>query len=262
MHRIDFWHCLPVCGRQNRLTVVYLSSLLLLSFVCLMLLPSDVQAQNRRSTIQGNLLKHDKKLIHFGIALGFNRSRFQITHSDAFTFHDTIKVVESSWSPGFNVGIVSDLHLNENIHLRFIPTLIFTEKDLEYTEIEGTSEVFRTATIESIILGFPLYLKFKSDRIFNNYRFYAIAGARIDWDLASNSEARKRFDIVKLNRFDFVAEYGVGLEFYFPLFIFAPEIRFTHGLGNIHTPTPGLRDSNVLNKLRSRGFFMVFQFEG
>ncbi|OWY22728.1 PorT family protein [Sphingobacteriales bacterium UPWRP_1] len=221
----------------------------------LLCLPLLAQAQK-------NMPNHDNKRLHFGISLGFNSSKFRITHSDAFTYHDSIKVVDSPRATGFNVGIISDLHLGPHAELRFIPSLIFTEKNLRYTLLDGEQEAQNKKTIESIILGFPVSLKYKSDRFFDNFRFYGLLGGRFDWDLGSNSKARKANDIVKIDRYDVSVEYGVGLEFYFPLFIFSPEIKFATGIPNLHVPTDGLQFSDVLGKLRSRGVFLTLQFEG
>ncbi len=226
------------------------------AFVSLILFTSNF------AQAQLNMPDHENKQVHFGIAVGLNWSNFKITHSEDFINHDTIRVVESPRSPGFNVGIISDLHLGKRADLRFIPTLIFMEKDLIYDE-QFTNEIRETPqTIESITLSFPLYFKYKSDRFFNNFRFYVLGGVRFDWDLGSNSKARKAFDIIKLDRYDAAVEYGFGLEFYFPLFIFSPEIKFNHGFPNIHVPTDGLRYSNVLQKLQSKGVTLTLQFEG
>ncbi|MEZ4885159.1 MAG: outer membrane beta-barrel protein [Chitinophagales bacterium] len=214
------------------------------------------------SQAQLNMPGHENKNLHFGIAVGLNWSNFKVTHSEDFINHDTILVVESPRSPGFNVGIISDLHIGKRADLRFIPTLIFMEKDLIYDEKFASEVVETPQTIESITLSFPLYFKYKSDRFFNNFRFYVLGGVRFDWDLGSNSKARKAFDIIKLDRYDAAVEYGFGLEFYFPLFIFSPEIKFTSGLPNIHVPTDGLRYSNILQKLQSRGVTFTLQFEG
>lgn len=228
-------------------------------FLCtifLLFLVMQAQAQKK------NMTKHDSKIIHFGISMGINNSQFAITRSSAFAQHDSIKVVDSPRSPGFNVGIVSALHTGKHGEIRFIPTLVFAEKDLRYTEynIEGDDETNKT--VESIIINFPLSYKYKSDRFFNNFRFYVLGGGRFDWDLASNSKARKALDIVKIDRFDVAAELGLGLEFYFPMFIFAPEIRISHGLLNTHVPTDNLRYSEVLQRLRSKYITISLQFEG
>ncbi|MBK8678980.1 MAG: PorT family protein [Chitinophagales bacterium] len=234
-----------------------------LSIFCALLL-SLFLANNQLSQAQPNLQNHDRRKIHFGISLGTNLSRFAVTHSPDFAFHDTIKSVQSSRSGGFNVGIISDFHMGKRTDLRFIPSLVFAEKKLDYIELspDGGPNLATNKTIESIMLTFPLSVKYKSDRFFDNFRFYVIGGGRLDWDLASNSKARKALDIVKIKPVDFAVEYGLGLEFYFPLFIFSPEIRFSNGLNNIFTDTPNLRYSEVLGRLKSRAVMITLQFEG
>ncbi len=243
MRGTNLWNLFHLYGHK-------IIGLVLISF----LLPLLAEAQM-------NLPNHDRKKIHFGIGFGLNSSKFQVVHSEEFTQHDSIKVVESPWSPGFNLGIISNLHLTKRLDLRFIPTLIFAEKDLSYTEIRESSDTTFTRTIESIYIDFPLTFKYKSDRIFDNFRFYALAGIRFDWDLASNSKKRKAV-VVKVDQFDIVAEYGLGLEFYFPLFILSPEIKLTYGIPNVFVDTPDFQYSNVLDRLRSRSIMFTLQFEG
>lgn len=244
MERINVWHLFDLCGRK----IVFCA--------CFLLLTSGLFAQQ-------NLENHDKKLIHFGMSLGFNQARFAITHSEAFIHHDSIKLVNSPSSPGFNIGIISSLHMSKRFELRFVPTLTFAERDLIYNEVHTFDrDTTIKKTIESIILAFPLSVRYKSDRFFDNFRFYVHGGLRFDWDLGSNSEARRANDIVKIGGTDVVAEYGFGLQFYLPLFIFSPELKISHGLFNNHVPTDGLRFSDVLGKLKSRYFMVSFNFEG
>jgi hypothetical protein len=57
-------------------------------------------------------------------------------------------------------------------------------------------------------------------------------------------------------------EYGAGIQFYLPYFIFSPEIKFSHGIGNVLLYNRSLQESTVLEKLLSRGFTLSFHFEG
>ena len=247
MYSTNLWYLLHLHRRQIGKWLVLL----------LVLMPASASAQLH------NLAKNDKKKIHFGISFGIPINRFSVTQSDLFLYNDSIKVVESPNKPGFKVGIISDLHLGDNADMRFIPSLMFAEKHLIYTEIAPGDDVKTDKTIESIILSFPLSFKYKSDRFFNeNFRFYAVGGVRFDWDLGSNSKARKANDIVKIAPFDFLAEYGVGTEFYFPLFILSPEIRISNGIPNLFVPTENLRYSDVLQRLKSRYITFSIQFEG
>ncbi|MCB0516798.1 MAG: porin family protein [Chitinophagales bacterium] len=211
---------------------------------------------------QKNLADHDYKKVYFGFLMGYNSTRFDIEHSADFINNDSIKVVESPTTPGFNLGIISNLKLAKRLDLRFIPTLVFAEKKLRYTEITNFADSTFTNTIESIYFDFPLSLKYKSDRFNDNFRFYIMAGIRLDYDLASNSKKRRANDIVKLGKYDWSGEVGFGFNFYFPMFIFSPEIKIARGLNNVHVPTDNYRYSEVLGALRSRTITVSIQFEG
>ena len=203
-------------------------------------------------------LKYSKKPYHFGIALGYNISDFKVQHSETFLTSDSIFTAESSRGPGFNLGIISNLKISKRVDLRFIPSLVFAEKRLEYAMLENTSQ---TKTIESIFMSFPVSIKIKSDP-HRDFRMYGMAGINYTYDLASNAEARNAEDQVKINRNDFSAEMGIGMEFYFPYFIFRPEVKFSHGLINVHSRDTNLQFSDVLQNLLSRAITFTVHFEG
>ena len=202
--------------------------------------------------------KFQRKIFHFGITLGFNRSTFKVNHSESFFYHDSIMSVESKNGPGFNLGIVSNLRLGKHFDLRFVPTLVFAEKNLEYQIFDGS---FANKKIESIYVDFPFLLKFKS-KPYKEMRVFVIAGAKYSMDLASNSKARNAEDLIKIRRHDASIEYGFGFEFYFPFFIFSPEFRFSQGIYNIHSLDNKLQFSDVLKTLFSRAFTISIHFEG
>jgi hypothetical protein len=45
-----------------------------------------------------------------------------------------------------------------------------------------------------------------------------MGGAKIDMDLASNAQARKADDMLKIERMDYGMEAGIGFKFYYPSF--------------------------------------------
>jgi hypothetical protein len=51
-----------------------------------------------------------------------------------------------------------------------------------------------------------------------------------------------------INNTNFSVEYGFGVDLYYPLFKFSPEIRFSHGLVNLLSP---------VNNVYSRGLQSV-----
>jgi len=176
-----------------------------------------------------NMPEHDGKLYYFGLTFGLNFSQHRMRYDPSFAATDTFKIIQPYWSPGFNLGLMANLRLNRVVDLRFIPSLAFAEKRLRYST--PRAETVEDRGIESIYLHLPLQAKIKSDRI-NNFRFYALAGGKFDYDLAANARSRRRDEFLKVTPADLGYEIGMGFEFYYPNFIFAPEIKLSQGLKN------------------------------
>ncbi len=210
------------------------------------------------SFAQLNYRDFSQKELYFGITLGYNSSKFKVKHSQEFNYHDSINVLNSSYGPGFNLGIISNLKLGEYFDLRFTPALSFAEKNLDYRLVEDQTA---KRTIESIYLNFPLTVRYKSDPV-QDMRVYVLGGVKYGLDLASNAEARKADSQVKVGRHNISAEFGGGLQFFFPLFIFSPEIKLSHGLLNVHARDRNLQYSNVIDKLFTRTILISLHFEG
>ncbi len=228
----------------------------IVALIGLLLLPLFTKAQK-------NLTSIDNKKLHFGILVGYNSSRFTIIHSPEFAFHDSIRVVESPNAAGFNVGIISNLRLSKRFDLRVIPTISLVERTIRFNELRDDGNFNDLDNIvESIFLDVPIGVKYKSDRFVDNMRFYVLGGGKVGWDVASNSKKREANDILKLAPIDLGIEYGFGFEFYFPYFMFTPEIKITQGIRNVHQPTDGLQYSDVIQQLRSRVLTFSLQFEG
>lgn len=214
--------------------------------------------------IELNLADHDEKPYYFGIILGYNRSNYNVTHHPYFLQRDTVRVVESQNSGRIHLGIMANLQLSRHIDFRFYPLhLIFSEKKFNYTqkfpnEAEPTIE---KQNVESIVMSFPFQFRLKSDRI-NNFRVYTLAGMKYDFDLASNAGARNAENVVKVKKNDFGVETGLGFQFFFPYFILSPEIKFSYGLGNVHSRDESLRYSNVIDRMNSRMILFSLHFEG
>ncbi len=198
-----------------------------------------------------NQEEHDDKPYHFGINLGYNKSHFSFTHHPEFLERDTIMDVESINSTGINLAWLVSFRMSDHFDLRLHPLdLTFSEKAFLYTE-NYTPDTVVTKKVQSITLSFPVHVKFSSDRI-RNFKVYTIAGAKFDYDLASNAGARKAEDLIKLKRSDLSLEVGMGFHIYFPFFVLSPEIKLSSGLSNLHSRDPDLRYSNVIDKINSK----------
>jgi hypothetical protein len=206
---------------------------------------------------------HDAKPYYFGITLGFNRARFQTEQHPRFLQYDTVQVVEPLNSGGFALGLHATARLTNRFEARFNPQLMFTERSLFYKlkypdPLDGVDV---TKKVESVIFSFPFQVKFNSDRI-GNFRVYMLGGVKADMDLAANARARRAEDLVKLEKSDYGIEAGIGFNFYFPSFIFTPEIKISNGLRNIHSRDKNLKYSNVLDRIQSRMIVFSIHLEG
>jgi len=224
----------------------------------LMLLAQSLLAQPRDL----NLYDHDSKPYYFGITLGFNMSRFQTELHSKFLQNDSVYIAEPVNSNGFALGLLATSRLSDRFQLRFNPQLLFTERSIYYKlkHPEG-GQTDITKTVESVIVTFPLQVKLQSDRI-GNFRVYMMSGIKGDIDLASNARAKKADDLVKIKKYDYGFELGLGFNFFFQSFIFSPEIKISNGLGNIHSRDERLKYSNVFDKIQSRMVIFSIHIEG
>jgi hypothetical protein len=210
-----------------------------------------------------NLYDHDSKSYYFGITLGVNLARFQTELHSHFLENDSVYVAEPVNSGGFTLGLSATGRLSDRFELRVNPQLMFIERNifykLKYPDFDGLTEV--TKNVESVIMTFPFQVKFNSDRI-DNFRVYMMTGVKADIDMASNARSKRADDLVKIDKYDYGIELGLGFNFFFPSFIFSPEIKISNGLRNIHSRDENLKFSNVFDKIQSRMIIFCIHLEG
>ena len=249
-------YCIFVFWRYNNsFTSSYMRLRIIIILFFLFTLPVAVSAQRHAL----NMIDHDEKQYYFGITFGINMSEYRIQYSNAFAQTDTFKKVQPKWSPGFHVGLRGNLRLNKYFDLRFVPSLSFAEKRLEFNTPGGDSVQIRS--LESVYMHMPLQLKFKSDRIYN-FRFYALGGVKLDYDMASNARSRRGDEFLKVTPTDYGYEIGVGFEFFNYNFIFSPEIKLSEGLGNQLYRDKSLPLTNAIDQLRTRMIVISIHLEG
>ena len=208
--------------------------------------------------------EHDYKPYYFGISLGISKAGFKTHLHPSFLEQDSIQVAEPLNNGGFNLGLLATLKLSNRFELRFNPQLMFTERNFYFKLLHADpydNSLVVTKKVESVITTFPLHFKFNSDRI-GNFRVYMLGGGKFDIDLASNAKARKADDMIKINRFDYGIEAGVGFNFYFPSFILSPELKISNGLNNLHDRNDKLNYSRVLEGIQFRMIMFTIHLEG
>jgi hypothetical protein len=246
MQTTHFWHKQHLYRRQ----IILCSLLLLVGF-------------SANAQWEENMPEHESKKYYFGITLSGNSARFQLDHHPQFLLKDSVSTVLPVSKGGFGLGLLATVRLMPHLELRANPNLIFANRGinyyLKYPRVGDSS--WQEKLIESIYMSFPVQLKFSSDRI-NNFRVYILGGGKYDYDLASNSQRRRADDLVKIVKGSFGFEAGVGFNFYFPSFIFSPEIKISNSFRNVHSRDPNLIYSNVIDRMQARMIVFSIHLEG
>jgi len=210
-----------------------------------------------------NLQRFDVKTVHFGFSLGLNSASFAV-HRRPIQQQDSLLTLDVINQSGFNLGIVTDLHIHEYLNLRFLPTLVFGQRNMEFKFRDERGDIYlQERAIESTYLDFPILLKYRSKRL-NNFAAYFIAGWKASIDLASNENVNNSDiaeSIIKLKRNTSSAEVGIGTDFFLPYFKFAIEAKMSYGLQDvlIHDNT---ELSNPIEKIVPKMFIVSLLFEG
>lgn len=157
------------------------------------------------------------------------------------------------------MGLMGNLRLSKFVDFRFIPNLLFAEKAIKTKGL--LSELEESRSIESIYMQLPLQLKFKSDRI-GNFRFYGMLGGKFDYDLAANARSRRQDEWIRVSPIDVGAEIGIGFEFFYPNFIFAPEIKLSQGFINTNYQDKKIPLSNAIDRMTTRMIVISIHLQG
>ena len=229
-------------------------------------------------TVVKNLTTFDDKRLHFGFSLGLNTLDFNIDHYSTMVDNpkfapeilvngtpivasDKIRADISTLTPGFTVGIITNLRLSESLDLRFLPGMSFGERKLTYNipvvSTSGTTDYF---SIKSTFLDFPLLIKYKARRM-NNQRPYLIGGVAYRIDISKSGKE----DLVRLKPFSSYLEAGMGWDTYLQFFRLSTELKFSFGLSNILDNGPKASELQVytdaFSRLSSNVFTLSFHFE-
>jgi len=223
----------------------------------------QLHAQEKKEQIK-NLPKFDLQYYHFGFVLSLNTSNLIIDFKEPSPQDTNLIAIKNLSKSGFNLGMVASLDLSGNWHIRFIPTLTFSERALEYTFIleDGSTEKIQK-DINSTYIDFPILFKYRTNRM-NNTAPYVLLGAQFSIDVASQKDVdntNAKDIIIKLDNTNFSGSAGVGVDFFLPYFKFGIELKANIGIKNL------LIDDNTnfsapLESLRSQSIMLSFTFEG
>ncbi|MFN8335585.1 MAG: porin family protein [Cyclobacteriaceae bacterium] len=198
--------------------------------LCLMLAAGVAHAQKFKWAPRNNPNYDDRKWT-YGFLIGLHTTSYQIKYADNFVTEDmdTVHSVIPDWKPGFSLGFIVNYRVNDYLDIRLTPEVAFYEHTLRYNYTDGTHQ---DQLVETTMVEFPFLLKYKSMRR-GNVRMYVVGGAKPGIEASGKKELENISDGLEVKNLNMSLEAGIGLDLYFPLFKFSPEIRFSRGVSNI-----------------------------
>ncbi|MBO8438820.1 MAG: PorT family protein [Bacteroidetes bacterium] len=230
----------------------------ILTTVALIMSGASINAQKRKIERTPYV---DQKIIHFGFSLGVSTQSLKLVPNGEMNEYGEIWMAQvSSFSPGFNVGLLCDFYLCPYLNLRLVPSFYFGNKTVTFRE-EFSGEEIKT-DVKSNYINVPIELKYSAKRI-NNYRPYIMIGVAPSFDVS-----KKKGELLRFKTYDTYLEIGLGCDIYFPFFKFIPELKFCFGLQDILQRKRGdLKDpldykyTASIERARSNMVVLSFYFE-
>ncbi|MTI30940.1 porin family protein [Xanthovirga aplysinae] len=258
MQNFNLWNKLYIHGQKIG------AFLFLLLLVC----SADGYGQNVKTT---NLPNYDNRWLHYGFQIGLHTAKYQARYADAFIEDQqdsdlrALGAVMGPLRPGFSLGFIVNLRLHDQFDLRFLPQVSFDEYQLSYIPKDPDSEYPNPLPVDQTTVEFPLLLKYKSIRR-GNTRMYLIGGVAASVLASNNKKEEINFEEeLFVKNTGLSLELGVGLDQYFPLFKFAPELRYSLGLTNVLGDASEIPDelffSKPLKSLKIHKLTLYLNFE-
>ena len=202
----------------------------------------------------------DKPLFHYGFYLGFNNNSYKVAYKPSIFNNSEIEV---SSSVGFNVGLIADLRLHNNVNIRFEPGLISNSKTLTFNHIIGPENT-KIRETNATYLHLPIVLKLSANRL-NNIRPYLLGGISYDYNFSSD-EGNNNDNFAgsfRTSTNNYMYEVGIGVDFYLRYFKFSPSIRGLFAINNetIYDNTSPSQWTDPIGFLGTRGIFLHLSFE-
>ncbi|WKK85850.2 porin family protein [Marivirga arenosa] len=208
-----------------------------------------------------NLPNYDDALIHYGFYLGGHTANMKVRYNEDYLSNqfDSLHSVIPESSPGFTVGFIVNLRLAQYLDLRTLPGVGLYQYTLNYNTYDQAEEVTFQGKKEAFYAELPLLLKYKSQRR-KNFRAYMIGGAKPSFEVSGKRPSEIKEDVLLINTFNLALEVGFGVDIYYELFKFSPEIRFSRGLTNALYSRQNSY-SSPLNELVTNSVSIYFQFQ-
>lgn len=258
-HKLLVWQ--QFTNHQNNI----MKQLIALLFFLLVIQNSNAQLfRKEKVTYDANQGRGttDNNLLRWGYFLGINNYDFN------FDYNEDLRDIYVKRSPGFSVGLIGNLRINDFIDLRFEPGLLITTRELYYSQtyFQGIpvtgNDLIRE--VKSTYIHLPLLVKVSTKRV-NNFKPFVVGGFSTALNLSSNEtnpndNANGQFRTTSNNLF---YELGFGIDFYLYNFKFTPSVRGLFGINDelVRDKDPNSNWTSNINSMKTRGVFVNFTFQ-
>ncbi len=200
--------------------------------IIILLLGGFVGHVNAQRNVVMNNPHYDDRFLSYGFLIGIHTTTYQLKYSDRFTSNnlDSIYSISPSWSPGFSLGFIVNLRLSEFFDVRLLPKVAFYEHRVQYLRLDAPKI---DELVETTVVELPLLLKYKSERR-GNFRMYMVGGIKPGFEASGKNDVDEvSKQNLPIKTFNLSLDAGFGIDMYYPLFKFSPEIRFSKGITNM-----------------------------
>lgn len=219
----------------------------------------------------------DERNFHFGFTFQVLASEYKVLKNADWSYpyfdqtaspfdpaiNPGLNRITSQEKPGYGLGFVVNKRMGKYTDLRFTPTLVFTNRVLNYVYAGPSNN--RQQVVEATMLDMPLSFKLKSDRR-KNFRGYLIGGLKYSMDMTSekkrSNEGKTPMEMILRNKKNFLSyEAGLGMDLYFEYFKVSPELKYSSSFNDILDRDFNNPYAAPLNKLMLRHVTFSLFFE-
>ena len=215
-----------------------------------------------------NLPNYDEKPLHYGFFIALNNASLKVKHSPYFTKQlenqanipaDSLMAgIEPFQFMGFTTGFILNARLHDYFDLRLLPTVSFYQRQIDFRFMDNSASSQLNQSTYSY-LELPVMLKYKSVRR-GNTRMYMIGGIKPAFEIGVKREELDPTEFMRTTTSDLSLEYGFGFDFYYPMFKFSPEVRFSHGIVDIKEQDSN-RYARSVNRMTTHAVTFYLNFE-
>ena len=210
--------------------------------LCLLFISGVSEGQHFKWARRNNP-EFDRRKISYGFMIGLHTSAYELKYSDQFVTQafDSVHSVQGSFSGGFSLGFLVNMRLNDVLDLRVMPKAGFYNHKLTYYYTNNTT---RQQLVETTMVEFPILLKYKSQRR-GNVRMYMVGGITPGIEASGKNDVQSTTANLSIRSRNLSLDAGLGFDFYFPLFKFSQEIRFSRGISNMLGPDASIYSAPI-----------------